>query len=1352
MKKRIPLNCGEIVLHGKNYEIKKICGMGGSCIVYDAVYLDTAGNRHKVRIKELYPFGDSCARNEDNSITGISEVSKKRFKDAFDVQICFLSEKQTVNTAAGLWEMTEANNTYYQILEYYNGSPLEFDILGNMEKYLSVMLQISDTLAEYHAAGYVHLDVKPDNIYYLPPQYDAIYTTGKILLLDFDSIVSENDIKNKTVVLSYSQDYAAPELKYNDTMQEITKKADFYSLGCMLFRAVMHRFPDALDCDMFAEWDFDLSDALFANMPQAFFEKLTDFFHKTLSSWVDDRYETDEELISALEELHILADVKKPFLESNISNTMNRYFVGRKTELQELKEKLETEKYVFIQGTGGVGKTSLSLNYASVSKNNYDTVLFAEYNGSFKEMIEDDFSFPIGNMPEDNHSAEKKFSVFREICSQSKVLLIIDNYDTEETEQLYFDFLTLPCHIIITTRMKLSDSEKNTVTLKGLAEAEELFYHYCSRTFSEEEKKCLVTVFDEIDRHAMTVELLAKLFRDTDISPKEAYQKIHKANISTLPKDSVKNFKDNVFSSHSVDTHIDVLFSLSGFTEEEILTLQIVSLLIDKALYKPRLFAWFPDISEISLNHLIRRGWIQENSEFQLLFVHSLIFDRLMLHFPPQAENCEPLISYMLDNSHVPYKTCTKIEQRICGETDKLSELWLKLGKKSIDSDKEQSRRYLEKAKNFLKSHQKTVPYIIDVLLAYNNCKITISTKDYPIKEYKNLIWNIKEYLRSKVDYDFYDYMWLSKIIDDKIIESTMYFGKKQKCSELFKCIEKLYLAAFRYAENEQQKQRAAAKLHEFYYVSGFEEITERFSGHNPYKSIIKSEYYYRYTEESQNEPSVSFVVNGKTCTYDLSEYDKELRNLSEIMTDKHILKAASLAKSLAKKFLKDKETKSLVSPDICHLYAALEATFQYNLLIAVYKKQNNPSEQYDLARIYLKKGNFTQAINTLKKAEIYQKECISNRIYDTYRLVSVYLLMQNSYRTESEKKFVREKISSLLDRITGQKIPEKNNDTAELFLKTAKLCIKEQYLAEAEQYLTCFAAVWDPNEASTMYDYEYKFLNMYKKITNKSNLFLYYAYFLKGDIYSSKHYIDSQKFYARKNAYLKSAKYAEKLFGTEDFRTARVMDKAADACTFGDRDTIKIKKRINYQALAEYELQNETDFSNYCKIWIDCIDKYENARNQADADKIMKKIKEKINKMQATNLKNYITGLECLEYHYGNKTVSFLEHTESDLKKAVEYGLKIWNLRDEAEMSAYSQCCLCQKINEHYENMQELSQSQNFMEERKIWLTRALKFAESEDNIHSLLDIYNKLSKLDIPEKEYYRNKYIQLKQQHMS
>ena len=58
----------------------------------------------------------------------------------------------------------------------------------------------------YHERGYLHLDIKPQNIYALPE------TPELIMMFDFDSVVHLNDVMN-LATLSYTDAWAAPEQK-----------------------------------------------------------------------------------------------------------------------------------------------------------------------------------------------------------------------------------------------------------------------------------------------------------------------------------------------------------------------------------------------------------------------------------------------------------------------------------------------------------------------------------------------------------------------------------------------------------------------------------------------------------------------------------------------------------------------------------------------------------------------------------------------------------------------------------------------------------------------------------------------------------------------------------------------------------------------------------------------------------------------------------------------------------------------------------------------------------------------------------------------------------------------------------
>lgn len=91
---------------------------------------------------------------------------------------------------------------------------------------LSVCIQLCKGLAEFHRKGFVHRDLKPDNI--MISQYN--HDTPQIKIVDFGGAkpVNINSLSDTTVVGTLG--YQAPESLSSVT----TNRADIYSIGCIL--------------------------------------------------------------------------------------------------------------------------------------------------------------------------------------------------------------------------------------------------------------------------------------------------------------------------------------------------------------------------------------------------------------------------------------------------------------------------------------------------------------------------------------------------------------------------------------------------------------------------------------------------------------------------------------------------------------------------------------------------------------------------------------------------------------------------------------------------------------------------------------------------------------------------------------------------------------------------------------------------------------------------------------------------------------------------------------------------------------------------------------------------------------
>lgn len=96
----------------------------------------------------------------------------------------------------------------------------------NEKTALSICMQICEGLAEFHKNGFVHRDIKPDNI--MISQYDAEQPQIKIIDFGGAKHMSMYNISDTTVIGTLG--YQAPESISSST----TNKADIYSIGCIL--------------------------------------------------------------------------------------------------------------------------------------------------------------------------------------------------------------------------------------------------------------------------------------------------------------------------------------------------------------------------------------------------------------------------------------------------------------------------------------------------------------------------------------------------------------------------------------------------------------------------------------------------------------------------------------------------------------------------------------------------------------------------------------------------------------------------------------------------------------------------------------------------------------------------------------------------------------------------------------------------------------------------------------------------------------------------------------------------------------------------------------------------------------
>lgn len=137
--------------------------------------------------------------------------------------------------------------SYYTLHEANWGKSLEQDPPTDLRDILRVMHSAADSVARMNAQGYVHGDLKPENLLWL----DRGTASSHVALFDFDCSFQYINGDYSNIPTRGTDQYTAPELR-NKRMRSPFEMAgiylptlDVYSLGIILFHLLFHRFPTA---------------------------------------------------------------------------------------------------------------------------------------------------------------------------------------------------------------------------------------------------------------------------------------------------------------------------------------------------------------------------------------------------------------------------------------------------------------------------------------------------------------------------------------------------------------------------------------------------------------------------------------------------------------------------------------------------------------------------------------------------------------------------------------------------------------------------------------------------------------------------------------------------------------------------------------------------------------------------------------------------------------------------------------------------------------------------------------------------------------------------------------------------
>src|SRR5262245_3814522 len=209
-----------------NYELTRLIGSGATSVVYK-------GRHRKLRI----PVAVKVLRA--SALAGSDKLLSKLVSEA--VLLARMNHPHVVR----LWDLEDEGPHPYLVLEYVDGMSLaELLARKNAPIWAGIAIafirQAVEGLAQAHALGIVHRDVKPGNLLL---GHDG---TAKVADLGLAVVVGEwlsrtSGPGSIETAPAGTAAYLAPEQAYSPTTVDF--RADVYSLGCTLYHAVTGRLP-----------------------------------------------------------------------------------------------------------------------------------------------------------------------------------------------------------------------------------------------------------------------------------------------------------------------------------------------------------------------------------------------------------------------------------------------------------------------------------------------------------------------------------------------------------------------------------------------------------------------------------------------------------------------------------------------------------------------------------------------------------------------------------------------------------------------------------------------------------------------------------------------------------------------------------------------------------------------------------------------------------------------------------------------------------------------------------------------------------------------------------------------------
>ncbi len=671
---RLPLGDGGPV----SFRILREIGRGASCIVYDAQYTASAGVLKSVRIRECFPWRLQITRREDGSLEPAEEdrpafqAALERMRKDFQVSSSLFRTGILSDALVNTLDLCGSGGTLYLVSVFSPEETLAARQPETLKDCMTLTRLIALSLGEIHRAGYLYLDLKPDNVLLVqgPAQ--------RVLLFDFDSLISLSDLHSRIpsgqMRLSCSSGFSPLEQRLGQR-RRMGVQTDVYSLGALLFWLVSGRTPEAPDCRSDARLDpeqlkFDLTPCAPALKPA-----LEEFFHHTLASSPRDRCGSMEEAAAALENLERLADPKVPFARG-IPVVPPAMLIGREREMEALRQWAadSTRPCLWVTGMGGIGKSSLARSFAASCGSLFDEVLLLRCSATLSETLADDTSLFLSTVEKVSGEtaeeyARRKLRTLRRITGDRHLLLILDGWQPAPGEDP-LSLLSPGWKLLILSRSRPEGTPGAVLELKSLTDRQDrraLFQLHLGRNLTPEETADADRLTDCAAGHPLALELTARQTAVSCLTVKEAADLAARHGFARMTADRISGEPD----SGTVADYLSALFDAGRLPQSRRTLLRILSLLDESGIEGRQLKSLMnlPSLDDVTA--LVSEGWCQR--EGTRISLHPVIAETVRVR--PWTELSRIAVRRLFDALASEIRAIHPIVEQAAPDTPALAEL-----------------------------------------------------------------------------------------------------------------------------------------------------------------------------------------------------------------------------------------------------------------------------------------------------------------------------------------------------------------------------------------------------------------------------------------------------------------------------------------------------------------------------------------------------------------------------------------------------------------------------------------------------------------------------------------------------